>query len=140
MIEKQLERFVLALELFVSAALIVVAIMLVVALGFDVLGEATDGLGFDRESFTLLISRVLEVFIVIELFRVALAYITHRNVIPIVFEAALVALARKLIVFEPQGDVLASSLGLAVLLLALGISWWLVGNAGGLKAHGESKP
>lgn len=139
MIEKQLERFVLGLELVVSVALIIVAIMLVIALGYDLFSEMTDGLAFGRDSFTWLISRVLEVFIVIELFRVALAYITHRNVIPIVFEAALVALARKLIVFEPAGDVLASSLGLAVLLLALGVSWWLVGNAGGLKPQEPPK-
>jgi len=138
-IEKQLKRFVFVLELIVSIALIVVAILLVISLGYSLLHAVTDDLVFGRAEFTALISSVLEVFIVIELFRVALAYLTHRNVVPIVLEAALVAIARKLIVFEPQGDYLMSALGLASLLLAVGLSWWLLSKANACEPYQNSK-
>ncbi len=124
--EKQLNRFVFALEIAVSAALVVVAGLLVVTLALQLIGVVTDGLMFGREEFTLIISTALEVFIVIELFRIALAYMNHRNVIPTVLEAALVAVARKFVVFEPKENFLASALGLAALLLAIAISWWLL--------------
>ncbi len=124
--EKQLNRFVFALEIAVSAALVVVAGLLVVTLALQLIGVVTDGLMFGREEFTLIISTALEVFIVIELFRIALAYMNHRNVIPTVLEAALVAVARKFVVFEPNENFLASALGLAALLLAIAISWWLL--------------
>lgn len=126
MVEKQLNRFVFALEIAVSAALVVVAGLLVVTLALQLIGVVTDGLMFGREEFTLIISTALEVFIVIELFRIALAYMNHRNVIPTVLEAALVAVARKFVVFEPKENFLASALGLAALLLAIAISWWLL--------------
>lgn len=139
MIEKQLKRFVFVLELAVSVALIIIAILLTISLGYSLLQAITDELVLGREEFTALISSVLEVFIVIELFRVALAYLTHRNVVPIVLEAALVAVARKLIVFEPQGDYLLSALGLASLLIAVGLSWWLLSKANACEPYQHPK-
>lgn len=126
MIEKQLDRFVKVLEAAVSIALIVIAVLLVISLGAEILSAITDGFEFDREEFTRVISSALEVFIVIELFRVALAYMSHRNVVPTVLEAALVAVARKFIVFEPKGDYLQSSVGMSALLVAVGVAWWLL--------------
>jgi uncharacterized membrane protein (DUF373 family) len=125
-IEKALNRFVLALEIAVSAALVVIAGLLVITLAVELTAIVTGGLTIDRNAFTGIISTALEVFIVIELFRIALAYMKHSNVIPTVFEAALVAVARKFVVFEPKEDYLATALGLAALLLAIGISWWLL--------------
>ncbi|MBW6468869.1 MAG: phosphate-starvation-inducible PsiE family protein [Coriobacteriia bacterium] len=124
-IEKALNKFVLGLEIAVSAALVVIAALLVVTLAVELTGIVTGGLTMDRSEFTRIISTALEVFIVIELFRIALAYMKHSNVIPTVFEAALVAVARKFVVFEPKEDYLQTALALAALLLAIGISWWL---------------
>jgi len=128
-VEKQLNRFVFALEIAVSAALVVVAGLLVITLAMQLLATISDGLMFGRDEFTLVISTALEVFIVIELFRIALAYMNHRNVIPTVLEAALVAVARKFVVFEPKEDYLQTALGLAALLLAIAVSWWLLKRA-----------
>jgi uncharacterized membrane protein (DUF373 family) len=125
-IEKNLNRFVSVLEIAVSAALVIVAAMLVVSLTMQFATVIVDGFEFGREEFTRLISTALEVFIVIELFRIALAYMNHTNVIPTVFEAALVAVARKFVVFEPKESFLQEALGLAALLLAIGVSWWLL--------------
>ncbi|MFU8890358.1 MAG: phosphate-starvation-inducible PsiE family protein [Anaerosomatales bacterium] len=124
-IEKALNKFVLGLEIAVSAALVVIAALLVVTLAVELTGIVTSGFTMDRTEFTRIISTALEVFIVIELFRIALAYMKHSNVIPTVFEAALVAVARKFVVFEPKEDYLQTALALAALLLAIGISWWL---------------
>jgi len=104
----------------------VVAGLLVVTLGMQLLESVTNGLQFGRDEFTAVVSTALEVFIVIELFRIALAYMNHRNVIPTVLEAALVAVARKFVVFEPKEGYLETALGLAALLLAIAISWWLL--------------
>lgn len=125
-IEKALNKFVLGLEIAVSVALVVIAALLVVTLAVELAGIMTGGFTLDRTEFTRIISTALEVFIVIELFRIALAYMKHTNVIPTVFEAALVAVARKFVVFEPKEDYLQTALGLAALLLAIGISWWLL--------------
>ena len=126
MIERYLNRFVLALEIAVTVALVVIAAFLVVTLAVQLLGLAADGFVMERDEFTRVISTALEVFIVIELFRIALAYMNHTSVIPTVLEAALVAVARKFVVFEPKEDYLATALGLAALLLAICISWWLL--------------
>jgi uncharacterized membrane protein (DUF373 family) len=125
-IEKALNKFVLGLEIAVSAALVVIAALLVITLAVELSGIVTGGFTLDRTEFTRIISTALEVFIVIELFRIALAYMKHTNVIPTVLEAALVAVARKFVVFEPKEDYLQTALGLAALLLAIGISWWLL--------------
>lgn len=132
MIEKLLNRFVFALEIIVSAGLVAVAALLVVTFGMQLLEAATSGVQFGREQFTTVISTALEVFIVIELFRIALAYMKHENVVPTVFEAALVAVTRKFVVFEPKGDYMQSAFGLASLLLAIAVAWWLLKRSAAL--------
>ena len=129
-IEKALNRFVFALEIAVSVALVVIAGLLVVTLAVELLAVMTGGFTLDRGEFTLIISTTLEVFIVIELFRIALAYMRHSNVIPTVLEAALIAVARKFVIFEPQGSYLEPALGLSALLLAVAVSWWLLKRGG----------
>ena len=54
---------------------------------------------------------------------------SHENVIPTVLEAALVAVARKFVVFEPTGNYLQASIGLAALLLAVALSWWMLAKS-----------
>lgn len=126
-IQTQLNRFVLALEVVVSAALVVIASLLVISLAVQLLGTVTNGLEFGREEFTRVVSTALEIFIVIELFRIALAYMNNRDVIPTVLEAAFVAIARKFVVFEPTAEYyLQTAAGLAALLIAIAISWWLL--------------
>ena len=76
-----------------------------------------------------ILGTVLQVFILVELFRVTIAYMKHENVIPTVLEAALVAVARKFIVFESSDNYLTTAAGLAVLLLAVSVSWWLLAKS-----------
>jgi len=124
--EKLLDKVVMALEIMVSAALVIIAALLVVSLAIQIAEVVTSGFEFGRTEFTRVISTALEVFIVIGLIRIALAYMKKTDVIPTVFEAALVAVARKFVVFEPTEDYLQAAFGLAALMLAIGISWWLL--------------
>ncbi len=126
MFEKPLNQFVAWLEIAVSIALVLIAALLVIALGNEIYAIVAGGLVFGRDEFTSVISTAIEVFIVIELFRIAIAYMTHRNVVPTVLEAALVAVARKFVVFEPKGDYLESALGMSALLVSVGLAWWLL--------------
>jgi len=66
------------------------------------------------------------VFIVIELIRIAIAYMQHENVIGTVLEAGLVAVVRKLVIFESGPDMLDDALALAILILAVGVTWFLL--------------
>ena len=80
-----------------------------------------------------IIDAVLVVFIVVELFRIAVAYIRHHDVVPTVMEAALVAVARKVLIIEPtlpSSELLSKSLGLGVLMLSIGIVWYLLRRSG----------
>lgn len=129
MIEKILNRIVFAIEITVTVGLVALSGMALVTLGVDIVGAGTNGLSLSHAEYQSVISTVLEVFILIELFNIAIAYMRHRNVIPTVMEAALIAVARKFVVFEPETNFLQSSVGLAALLVSIAVAWWLLSRA-----------
>lgn len=137
MVEKYLNQIVFVIEIIVSAALVILSGLALISLGIQIVDITVDGFALARDEFTLVISTVLEVFILVELFRIAIAYMMHRNVIPTVMEAALVAVARKFVIFEPKDGILPSAAALAALLLAIAVSWWLLkqSNACEMDAH-----
>ncbi len=130
-----LERTVNYLEVAMAGILVVITALTVGGLIIEIArttAATVPGLeAVSRAEFTRIISHVLEVFIVIELFRIAVAYMTHQNVIPTVLEAALVAIARKFVVFEPalKGNPFWDAAGLSLLLLSVGVAWWLLSRA-----------
>jgi len=117
------------IEVLVAIALVALAGGALVALGSEMFHVAETGVALSHTEFTAIISTILEIFILVELFRIAIAYMRHENVIPTVLEAALVAVARKFVVFEGSGDYLKSSIGLAALLLAVALSWWMLAKS-----------
>lgn len=126
--EKLLDKIVYILEYIVAAILVVLAMMSLYALCATVFHILMGGELFERELFIKTVSIVLEVFILVELFRIALAYMHHHNVVPTVLEAALVAIARKFVMFEPStgSESLMYAGALALLLLTVAISWYLL--------------
>jgi uncharacterized membrane protein (DUF373 family) len=93
------------------------------------------------EIYIALIDATLLIFIVVELFRIAVAYIRHEDVVPTVMEAALVAVARKVLIIEPTiapQELLFKSLGLGVLVLTIGITWYLLRRTGAGFTRDES--
>lgn len=126
MAEKYLNTIAFVIELIVSVALVVLSVLALYSVGAEIVRAVAGDVALSRDEFTTVISTVLEVFILVELIRIAVAYMMHRNVIPTVMEAALVAVARKFVIFEPKDGILPSAAGLAALLLAIALSWWLL--------------
>jgi uncharacterized membrane protein (DUF373 family) len=124
-----LDRVVLYVEGAVTALLAVLAILGVVDIVIKML-EVTRAEGFmSPEGITRTIDTVLVVFIVIELIRIAVSYMQHKNVIGTVLEAGLVAVVRKLGIFESTDQMLEKALALSALILAVGIAWYLLRRA-----------
>lgn len=116
------------IEILVAVSLVALAGGVLASLGFELWQTAVAGVQVSSTEFNRLIGIVLEVFILVELFRIAIAYMKHENVIPTVLEAALVAVARKFVVFE--GDLsMYKALGMSALLIAVALSWWMLAKS-----------
>jgi uncharacterized membrane protein (DUF373 family) len=111
----------------------VLAAVLLLLIAFAVIGLVVDG--FHRiaahgylgmEDVLHLVEHVLTLFILIELFAIAMAYLRSRRVIRTVLEASLVAVARKLIAFEPTDANFGRGVTLAALFLAVAAAWWFL--------------
>lgn len=129
MVQKILDKFVYLVEIVVAAVLVILSVLLLFSLISSVVAYITPDFAFGRTEFLAMISIVLEVFILVELFRIAIAYMNHENVVPTVLEAALVAVARKIVILEPKGDFLSYSIALGVLLIAVSLSWFLLARS-----------
>ena len=120
---------IVGIEVVVAIGLVVLAAGALVALGVEMFHLATSGGILTSSQFNKIIGTILEIFILVELFRIAMAYMRHENVIPTVLEAALVAVARKFVVFEGSENYLQTALGMSALLLAVAISWWALSRS-----------
>lgn len=121
-----LNRTVVYIEGAVTVLLVILAGLGVVDIVLKML-EVTRADGFmTPEGITRTIDTVLVVFIVIELIRIAVSYMQHKNVIGTVLEAGLVAVVRKLVIFESSEGMLEKAIALGVLILAVGITWYLL--------------
>jgi len=126
MILKVLNKAVYFIEIIIAASLVVMTVLAMATLAVELSGVIFGVHILLSADFLKLISTILEVFILIELFRIAVAYMTHQNVLPTVFEAALIAVARQFVVFEISDQSLQSAAALSVLLLAVAVAWWLL--------------
>ena len=120
---------ILAIEVLVAVALTALAAGALFSLGLEMWGMAANGRPLTHTEFNVVVGGVLQVFILVELFRIAISYMKHENVIPTVLEAALVAVARKFVVFEGAPDYLQTAIGMSALLLAVALSWWLLNRS-----------
>lgn len=128
-----LETVVTWAELAIAALLAVLVIVGTGALGYSLYELLTGNLTFSGESYLGIVDASLTVFIVVELFRIAVAYARHEDVIHTVMEAVLVAVARKLIIFDTHAgaeEVLMRAAALAILFVAVGFVWYVLGRGG----------
>lgn len=125
----------LVIEVAVAVGLVVLAALVIITFGLELADAVTHDIRLEAGEFNALISTVLEVFILVELFRIAVAYMKHQNVIPTVLEAALVAVARKFVVFEGSPNYLEYALGMSALLIAVAVSWWLLQRSNACELH-----
>ena len=120
---------VVGIEGFVAVLLVILAGWGAVSLVASIWGLVTSGAHFDLDAYVNVIDIALIIFIIVELFRIAVAYLRHEDVIPTVLEAALVAVARKLVTFDSHAagmTVLTKGAGLGFLLLAVGLTWYML--------------
>lgn len=126
---RSLHAAIFGIEGLVALFLTVLAAAALVSLARDMWRVASTGFALSHSEFIGLMGGVLQVFILVELFRIAVAYMKHENVIPTVLEAALVAIARQFVVFEGGPSYLVMAGGLSMLLLAVAVAWWLLSKA-----------
>lgn len=129
--EERLKTAVYWLEVVAAALLVALAAVALVAAGATLVEGFTDSDSLLSGEFVIdVVDGILVFFIVIELFRIALAYIRRSSVVTTVLEAALVAVARKMVIlFEVDTGVLEKSIALGVLTLAIGVTWFLLARA-----------
>ncbi|MBC7266406.1 MAG: phosphate-starvation-inducible PsiE family protein [Coriobacteriia bacterium] len=133
MVTKLLDRAVHFVEFVVAGLLVVIAALGAVDLIVELVGAVSEKGYLTPQTVLRVLDSVLVVFVVIELFSIALAYLEKRNIIATVMEAGLVAVVRKLVVFETGSDasyVLLKSVSLGILILAIGLTWFLLRKSG----------
>ena len=138
-VARALKRVVGVLERVVAGVLVVLIVFALIGLcveGWRAVSTHGYLLG---PSLLEVIEGALAVFVLIELFSIAVAYFTGARVVRTVLEAALVAVVRKLIAFEPGEGGLGKGIALAALLVAVALAWYLLGRSGALP-HPEPKP
>lgn len=117
----------------IAESIIATIMLLIVFLGIGYLGSrliSIFGTHFllDSKEIHYLLDIVLTVFIIVELFRITIAYILDKDVIHTVLEAALVALARKIILYEFDKYGIYGALALSILTVVLVIAYYMVGK------------
>lgn len=133
MFNKTMHVAVDALERAIAFLLVVIAALGAVDLIVEMYNAVSERGYLTPDTILRVLDSVLVVFIVIELFNIALAYMKRKNVIATVMEAGLVAVVRKLVIFETNADasyVLMKAAALGILILAIGLTWYLLRRSG----------
>ncbi|MDI6821916.1 MAG: phosphate-starvation-inducible PsiE family protein [Actinomycetota bacterium] len=114
------------MELLVACLLI---LMILLGLSYLVV-KLTEYFGthFYLTSFEIhsMLDVVLAIFIVIELFRITIAYADEREVLPTVLEAVFVVVARKVVLYEFKTEKLVGAIALALLLIPVVLAYFLL--------------
>ena len=113
------------LELVVTAILVALVVLAVAGLVMELPAIVRPPF-LDPAHLGLVLDHVLAVFVLIELLATAVAYVRGRDILQRIFEAALVAIARKLISLDVSSGALEKSLSLGILFVAVAASWWLL--------------
>jgi uncharacterized membrane protein (DUF373 family) len=87
----------------------------------------------DTAGLSAILDHLLGVFVLIELLVIAVAYLRGSEVVRRIFEAVLVALARKLISTEAMS--LTQAGALALLLATVGLTWFLIAKGEAARHH-----
>jgi uncharacterized membrane protein (DUF373 family) len=119
----------------VVAAILALLIAVSVAAMVVVFVRALGAFPANTETMRTLLTAIIDVFIVIELFKITIAYARHHDVIPTVLETGLVVAAREIIVVQAGKENPVAAFGLAAILVAIGLTWFLLRRARALETH-----
>ncbi|MFA5867110.1 MAG: phosphate-starvation-inducible PsiE family protein [Actinomycetota bacterium] len=120
-----IEDAVVVAEVLIAGIMLILIILGVAYLVVSLVASFGEGFVFDHDRLIKLLDIALIVFIIIELFRITLAYITGERVMPTVIEAAFVAVGRKIVLYEFKSDGLYGALSLAALLAVVAAAHYL---------------
>ncbi|WP_299484874.1 phosphate-starvation-inducible PsiE family protein [Acaryochloris sp. IP29b_bin.137] len=111
-----------------SIALVIVICFSLFDLGFRVIRElSTEPVGFFNSTLLEIFGLFLNILIALELMENIQAYLDHQGVqVQLVVATALIAVARKLIIFDFAKSSGLDLLGLAVAIFSLSVSYWLI--------------
>jgi uncharacterized membrane protein (DUF373 family) len=125
------EVFMDLLELATAFIMIILFSIGVYDLGLKVYQLLVSGSYTDPNAVIKLIDTALLLLIIVEIYRTVIAYVEDLNILPIVMNVAVVAMARKIISFRTgkyatTSDALLSALSYGVLLLIIMVSFYLL--------------
>ena len=127
-----------ALEIVITAILGTLVVLAVAGLAMELPAIVRPPF-LDPKHLGDVLDHVLAVFVLIELLATAVAYVRGRDILRQILEAALVAIARKLIGLDFSSGALEKSVALAILFLAVASSWWILTSAK-RQANGGTSP
>lgn len=133
-----LERAVDWVETVIAAVLALIIVIIVASVTYKATGLVTD-FPHDEALLSSLMKSVLDVFIVVELFRITVAYVRHSNVLSTVLETALVVAAREVVVIEAGAKNPMAGLAVAGIMVSIGVTWWLLSRAGAVTVHSAQR-
>lgn len=118
-----------AVEWLAAGALILLSAM--AFLGFAAAFVASAGRSlFNTETVLSLLDELLVLFLLIELTKMAFAYLRGTRVLPVALEAIVIALARKAVALDfSDAGALKKSAALAIMFCAVGATWLMVCRA-----------
>jgi len=131
MLEKAAQRLVRTVTLiqFIILGLLVLLLFLgIVNFVFNLFTFLHGYLYLTAKEIHQLLDIVLVLFIVIELFRITLAYAYGKEILQVVFEAGFVAVVRKMVLYEYIDYGIWGAVALAVLLFAIIVAYFLIGK------------
>lgn len=114
-------------EMAVGLILAVVILVAVVIVGIETFRLVAEFASVGpHDAVSEVVKAVLDTFIIIELFRITIAYVRHHEVIPTVLETALVVAAREIVVIEAGASDPLAAAAVAGTLLSVGLTWFLL--------------
>lgn len=126
------ERTISIVEIIVNIAEVVIAALLVVLLFYSIWAFVIQMFTtFSRnllsvEAIRLLIDKVLLLFLIIELYKISIAYLKMESVVNEVFVATFLALGRKILIYDYEKWGLQGAIALSLLMLALSAGYFLL--------------
>lgn len=119
------------LELLTGVVLVFLFAIGLYDLGLQIVGAIQSGEVFEIPNVVAFLDTVLLLLIIVEVFRTVVAFTREETIVRIIIDASLVAIARKVIGFNPgnydtAGDVFVNASAIAVLLLSVIVAFYVV--------------
>lgn len=127
--EKILHSALHWIGIIAAALLFVLAILALGTFLWELRATLISGEPFRLDQISGPLDSIMVIFIIIELLKISIAYVRDERIIPTVFETALVAILRKVVVLGANVITLEKAIGLTLVLVGVGVTWFLVSRS-----------